>query len=220
MLSLPSASSSANIHSHDPDTDIGIPASSSRCLRVLASSGSPRCTAGRHHDQLRTIVACSTADSYPQLMPLISHQDVRNLPLPELALRLLKSISLEQANFNNLIQGYKQGDAYGESQPADMSALLSRLSDAWAWLQAHALIGPSAQNPQGEWRRVTALGQEVRNDRNAIAKIWAAVNAGRKLTPFRPTLRGQSSAVADSCGSPCWRAAPEPVVRKVQLRSG
>lgn len=107
-------------------------------------------------------------------MSAISHDDVRNLPLPQLALRLLGSISLEQANFNNLIQGYAQAGGYGTPQPADMDALLARLSDAWAWLQAHALIGPSAQNPQGDWRRVTALGREALADPKAVSKIWAA----------------------------------------------
>ena len=148
-------------------------------------------------------------------MPSISHQDVRNLPLPELALRLLKSISLEQANFNNLIQGYKQGDAYGESQPADMSALLSRLSDAWAWLQAHALIGPSAQNPQGDWRRVTALGQEVRNDRNAIAKIWAADRLAGELHPSLSSARSNFALGDYETASFAAMKAVEVEVRRV-----
>lgn len=107
-------------------------------------------------------------------MPTVSHDDVRNLPLPQLALKLLGSISLEQANFSNLIQGYKQAGGYGTPQPPDMDALLARLSDAWAWLQAHALVGPSAQNPQGDWRRVTALGREALADPNAISRVWAA----------------------------------------------
>lgn len=122
-------------------------------------------------------------------MPVISHQDVRNLPLPELALRLLNSISLEQANFNNLIQGYKQGGAYGDPQPADIDTLLSRLSDAWAWLQAHALIGPSARDPRGDWRRVTALGQEVRDDPKAVEKVWAADRLAGTLHPGLSSAR-------------------------------
>lgn len=91
---------------------------------------------------------CQRVGSYDYAVPTVSHDDVRNLSLPQLALKLLKSISLEQANFNNLIQGYKQAGGHGTPQPLDMDALLSRLADAWAWLQAHALVGPSAQNPK------------------------------------------------------------------------
>lgn len=107
-------------------------------------------------------------------MPLLAHGDIRNLPLPHLALRLLQSLSREQVNFNNLIQGFKQAGGYGSPQPGDMDALLARLSDAWAWLESHALIGPSAQNPQGNWQRVTAVGAEVLADPNAIEMVWAA----------------------------------------------
>ena len=88
-------------------------------------------------------------------MTTVSDNDIRHLPLPDLALRLLGSLSREQANFNNLIQGFKQRGGYGSPQPGDLDGLLARLADAWAWLQAHGLIGPSAQNPTGDWRRIT-----------------------------------------------------------------
>lgn len=108
-------------------------------------------------------------------MAAISHDDIRNLPLPHLALRLLQSLSREQANFNNLVQGFKQAGGYGSPQSRDMDALLARLSDSWAWLEAHALVGPSAQNPpSGNWQRLTALGEEALADPKAIEKVWAA----------------------------------------------
>lgn len=95
-------------------------------------------------------------------MATLSHDDIRNLPLPDLSLRLLVSLGHEQANFNNLIQGFKQAGGYGAPTPRDMTELLARLSDAWAWLEAHALIGPSAHNPPtGNWQRLTAQGVEV-----------------------------------------------------------
>ncbi len=107
-------------------------------------------------------------------MTSVSEDDIRHLPLPDLALRLLGSLSREQANFNNLIQGYKQRGGYGASQPQDLGLLLARLADAWAWLEAHGLIGPSAQNSTGAWRRITAMGQEALDDPNAVQKVWAA----------------------------------------------
>lgn len=107
-------------------------------------------------------------------MPVIPFEDMRNLPLPDLALSLLRSLGQEQINFNNLIQGIKNGGAYGQPQPSDLDHLLSRVSDAWAWLEAHALIGPSSSNPQSNrWERVTAEGQSVRDDPAAVAKVWS-----------------------------------------------
>ncbi|GAW55077.1 MULTISPECIES: TIGR02391 family protein [unclassified Nocardioides] len=122
-------------------------------------------------------------------MTTVSDDDIRHLPLPDLALRLLGSLSREQANFNNLIQGFKQRGGYGSPQPGDLDGLLARLADAWAWLQAHGLIGPSAQNPTGDWRRITAMGQEVVDDPNAVEKVWAAERLAGDLHPALSSAR-------------------------------
>ena len=127
---------------------------------------------------------------YGWSMPVIPFDDMRNLPLPDLALNLLQSPSLEQANFNNVIQGIKNGGAYGQERPADLDALLSRLSDAWAWLEAHGLIGPSSTNPQtGQWQRVTAEGQLVRDDPSAVAKVWSDERLSGDLDPALDSAR-------------------------------
>lgn len=121
---------------------------------------------------------------------MLTHDEIRNLPLPDLSLKLLASLSKEQANFNNLIQGYRQAGGWGTPEPADMDALLARLSDAWCWLESHALIGPSAQNPQsGNWQRPTALGQAVAQDKNAVAKVWAAERLAGDLHPALSSAR-------------------------------
>lgn len=123
----------------------------------------------------------------PQLGPTVagmalSHDDVRHLPLPDLSLRLLQSMGAEP-NCNSFIQGFKQRGGYGAPQPPDINAMLARLSDAWAWLEAHALIGPSAQNPPSVWQRVTAAGAEIVNDPSAVAKVWAADRLAGDLHP-------------------------------------
>lgn len=119
----------------------------------------------------------------------IPFEDIRNLPLPDLALRLLGTMG-DSPNFNNLIQGIRNGNPYGERLPSDLDALLARLSDAWAWLESHALIGPSSQNPQtNSWQRVTGDGQAVRNDPNAIAKVWAAERLAGDLDPALSSAR-------------------------------
>lgn len=65
-----------------------------------------------------------------------------------------------------------------------MNVLLARLSDAWAWLEAHGLIGPSVQNPQtGNWQRLTAAGEEVLNDPRSVAKVWASERLAGDLHP-------------------------------------
>lgn len=46
----------------------------------------------------------------------LSYDDVRNLPLPDLSLRLLRSLGTEP-NFNNLIQGFKQRGARENRRP-------------------------------------------------------------------------------------------------------
>lgn len=119
---------------------------------------------------------------------MLSYDDVRNLPLPDLSLQLLRSLGAEP-NFNNLIQGFKQRGGYGDQQPSDLAAMLARLSDAWAWLEAHALIGLSSQNPQGAWQRVTSAGAEVLKDPSAVAKVWAADRLAGDLHPALSSAR-------------------------------
>jgi len=103
----------------------------------------------------------------------LTYDDVRNLPLPDLSLNLLRSLGTEP-NFNNLIQGFRQRGGYDQPTPPDLDTMLARLSDAWAWLESHALVGPSSKNPQGStWSRVTSTGKALLEDPNALAKVWA-----------------------------------------------
>lgn len=119
---------------------------------------------------------------------VLSYEDVRNLPLPDLALELLRSLGA-QPNFNNLIQGFKQRGGYGEPQPSDLSVMLTRLSDAWAWLESHGLIGPAVNEPPSAWQRVTTVGAEIVNDPNAVAKVWAADRLAGELHPELSSAR-------------------------------
>lgn len=61
--------------------------------------------------------------------------------------------------------------------------MLGRLSGAWAWLEAHALVGPSTQNPVSAWQRITTDGADIVNDPNAVAKVWAADRLAGGLHP-------------------------------------
>lgn len=119
---------------------------------------------------------------------VLEYDDVRNLPLPDLSLRLLQSFGAEP-NFNNIVQGFKQREGYGTPQPPDMDAMLARLSDAWAWLESHGLVGPSTKDPRGGWHRVTSAGAEVLNDPSAVAKVWAADRLAGNLHPALSSAR-------------------------------
>lgn len=150
---------------------------------------------------------------YPDDVQL-SYDDVRRLPLPDLSLTLLRSLG-DEPNFNNLIQGFKQRGRYGDLQPADLDAMLARLSDAWAWLEAHALIGQSAQNPSGGWQRVTAAGAEILNDPNAVAKVWAADRLAGKLHPALASARSNFALGDYETASFAAMKAVEVEVRRV-----
>lgn len=105
--------------------------------------------------------------------PFIPWDEIRELPLPNLALRVLASQADNSSpNINNILRGMDM--ALGEASQPDGDRLLERVADAWAWLEAHALIGPHPRNTASEWQRVTASGRSLVNDPKAVTKIWAA----------------------------------------------
>lgn len=144
----------------------------------------------------------------------LSYDDVRNMPLPDLSLQLLRSLGSEP-NFNNLIQGFKQRGGYDEPQPSDLAFLLARLSDAWAWLEGHALIGLSAQNPPSAWQRVTSAGGEVLKDPSAVAKVWAADRLAGELDPALSSARSNFALGDYETASFAAMKAVEVEVRRV-----
>jgi hypothetical protein len=110
----------------------------------------------------------------------LSYDDVRNLPLPDLSLNPLWSLGTDPNFINNLIQGFKQRGGYDQPTPPDLDTMLARLSDAWAWLEWHALVGHSSENPQGSnWSRVTSTGRALLEDPNALSKGSGRTTASR-----------------------------------------
>lgn len=71
---------------------------------------------------------------------------------------LLASLD-DQPNPNNILRGHEQ--AHAQNREPDAEVLLQRVSDAWAWLVANALVGPHHRNTPSDWHRVTARGREV-----------------------------------------------------------
>lgn len=70
---------------------------------------------------------------------------IRQLPTPDLALRLLDGLAKSgTVDANTTMRSAQQ--AFEFSKEKDVDFLLGRLSDAWAWLEAHSLIGPHGKN--------------------------------------------------------------------------
>ena len=119
----------------------------------------------------------------------IPYEDIRNLPLPDLALKLLNEIGSEP-NFNSFIRAMDSGNHFGESQPSDLRELKNRLSDAWSWLESHALIGPSVRQPaSGNWQRITTQGQAILENPETVSKVWAADRLAGELDPALASAR-------------------------------
>jgi uncharacterized protein (TIGR02391 family) len=100
-------------------------------------------------------------------------EQIRQLPTPELAMALLRSLgSGETVNVNNVLRGAEH--AFGQNGEPDKDHLLGKLADAWAWLEARGLIGPHPSSTASEWQRVTTDGRAVAEDPNGQTKLWAA----------------------------------------------
>lgn len=96
---------------------------------------------------------------------------LRRLPTSEIALLLLSSLAQgSTVNSNSTLQGAKQG--YSRDGEPDLRLLLGRLSDAWAWLEAHGCIGPDPESGP-PWQRLTQRGRELAQDSSALARITA-----------------------------------------------
>lgn len=122
-------------------------------------------------------------------MAHLTNKELRDLPLEALAHRLLETLAGGQINFNNTIQGLRQRGEYGQGDAVPMD-LLNRVADAWAWLEAHGLIGPSVENPHGAaWQRRTALGTEMAHDSAASSKLWASDRLAGALHPRLDSAR-------------------------------
>jgi uncharacterized protein (TIGR02391 family) len=113
--------------------------------------------------------------------PVSTHL-IRQLSTPELALRLLESLENSGTiNANNMLRGAEQ--AFSQNGENDIESLLGRLSDAWAWLEAHSLIGPDTKNTTSIWQRVTSDGRELAKNPTALAKVWAGERLAGVLDP-------------------------------------
>ncbi|WP_084076943.1 TIGR02391 family protein [Demequina sp. NBRC 110057] len=73
---------------------------------------------------------------------------------------------------NNVFAGAKVAASEPDA-PSDTEVLLTRLSDAWAWLAAHGFLGPELTPGGNPHVRVTQSGIAFAEDDAAVAKVWA-----------------------------------------------
>lgn len=119
-------------------------------------------------------------------LPTIPFDDVRNLPLPDLALKLLGTLGGGTVMSNTTFRSF-EGALRDDRQP-DGARLMDRLSDAWAWLESQGLLGPATQTTSNQ-QRVTTLGKEIADDPKAISKLWAADRLSGDLHPELSSAR-------------------------------
>ena len=97
-----------------------------------------------------------------------SAEQLRELPTAELGLIVLTTLG-NQENIRNILNGHKR--AHSENRETDVSHLLGRLSDAWAWLVAEGCVGPHQYQSSG-WYRVTERGRRLSEDGN-LSNVFA-----------------------------------------------
>jgi uncharacterized protein (TIGR02391 family) len=106
-------------------------------------------------------------------------EQIRELPVPQLAMALLRNFasSPDQVNIDNVFKNQ------AITSSGDRDLLLARLSDAWTWLESHALVGVDGHNMSSTWQRLTAAGREYAKDDHALMKLWAGDRLAGKLDP-------------------------------------
>lgn len=102
------------------------------------------------------------------------------MPDDALAMLVLEAFGPSGWNVDSFFKGCQQSQ-----QVYSRPGVAGRIADAWAWLEAHALIGPHPeQSSSANARRMTQAGRE------ALANGLGKLRAGRRLdVDLHPLLR-------------------------------
>jgi uncharacterized protein (TIGR02391 family) len=123
-------------------------------------------------------------------------EQLRVLPTPELAMLMLASLG-EQPNPNNILRAHEQ--AHSRNGEPDIDALMQRVSDAWAWLVANALVGPHHRNTSSEWYQVTDRGRDLASS-GSVATLLAEQRLPDDLHDLLGEARSQFRAGKSEIG--------------------
>ncbi|WP_240761056.1 TIGR02391 family protein [Mycolicibacterium sp. CR10] len=99
--------------------------------------------------------------------------------MPQLAMALLKFFAQSPDRVN---MDYIFKDEVTQAAP-DRENILARLSDAWAWLESHGLVGVDPHNMTSTWQRLTSAGIDFASDEHALTKLWAGERLSGKFDP-------------------------------------
>jgi len=96
--------------------------------------------------------------------------ELNSMPIDAVAMLVLEAFGPDGWNVNNFfMEAVAQQPVYREQ------GVPERIAEAWAWLEAHALIGPNPQQSSANARRMTAGG------RDALKHGLQRLKAGRRL---------------------------------------
>ncbi|WP_037897975.1 TIGR02391 family protein [Streptomyces sp. NRRL S-920] len=117
--------------------------------------------------------------TFTYIAPVPAEQ-VRQLPTRDIALLLLQHL----ANSTDLLQ---YGGTVGSARQAfqeepDAQDLVDRLSDAWAWLEAHALLSRVPSQSEA-FRQLSRDGRDLAKDPEGITRFEARQRLSGQLHP-------------------------------------
>jgi uncharacterized protein (TIGR02391 family) len=86
-----------------------------------------------------------------------SGSELCSMPVDALAMLVLEAFGPNGSNVDSFFKGAAQLHAEVYRQPG----VAERIADAWAWLEAHALVGPNPTQSSANARRMTQSGREA-----------------------------------------------------------
>lgn len=106
--------------------------------------------------------------------------EIREMPLDALALLVLDDFGPQGWNVHNYFNERAQSQAATFNQPG----VASRLTEAWAWLEANVMIGrhPTQSSGSSNARAITETGHEAL--RNGLTRLRAGQRLGVDMHPL------------------------------------
>ncbi|UUY52365.1 TIGR02391 family protein (plasmid) [Streptomyces yangpuensis] len=117
-------------------------------------------------------------------IPPVPADQVRQLPTRDVALLLLQHLA-SGTGFLQYVGTMGSARQAFQSEP-DTQVLVDRLSDAWSWLEAHALLSRVPSQSEA-FRQLSRDGMELAKDPEGITRFEARL---RLSGPLHPALEG------------------------------
>ncbi|MEU5709869.1 TIGR02391 family protein [Streptomyces flaveolus] len=119
-----------------------------------------------------------------QYIPPVPAEQIRQLPTRDVALLLLQHLATGTGYLQYASTMNSARQAFQEEP--DAAALVNRLSDAWCWLEAQALLAREPSQSEA-FRRISRDGRDLAKDPQGITRFEARE---RLSGPLHPDLEG------------------------------